>query len=253
MKPRDEALVNMHKAFLDALRHREQEILRFVAILGTALGGFVWILGEEGMKEPARFVVGTYGVLLVLVVGASYALALGYNYRYLTLQLAKLEAVANLRLKKSVLRHWPREPEEFEAKCRWGVIPWCTPPGIIKVFWVAFLVSILWVSVAASVARDDLSSAGVRGAPATRQATDTASVTHDEPERRENWMRLLCPVPYVGTACFLFALLGPIHVGKKMLIACAKEDPNEWNRRDDLEDRSPQPENQDGRERQDKH
>ncbi len=39
-----QAVQNMHQAFLEALRHREQEILRYLAILGPALGGFIWLL-----------------------------------------------------------------------------------------------------------------------------------------------------------------------------------------------------------------
>jgi hypothetical protein len=38
------ALESMHKLLLEALRHREQEIVRYLAILGPALGGFVWLL-----------------------------------------------------------------------------------------------------------------------------------------------------------------------------------------------------------------
>ena len=241
MQPHDEALVNMHKTFLEALRHREQEILRFVALLGTALGGFVWILGAEAFREPARFTAGTYGVLLGLGVGACYGLALGYNYRYLTLQLAKLESRANLGLKRSILRHWPREPEQFERKSRWGVIPWCTPPGIIKVFWIGFLVSILGVTVAASVAKEEIvwtrpdetaatqpaSDAGSAPTKAARQASSPRA-KEDAGKRRERWMPLLRPIPHLGIACFLFAVLGPIHVGRKMLKACTEEDPREW-------------------------
>lgn len=35
------AVENMHKTFLEALRHREQEILRFIVILAPALGGSI--------------------------------------------------------------------------------------------------------------------------------------------------------------------------------------------------------------------
>jgi len=253
------ALVNMHKASLEALRHREQEILRFVALLGTALGAFVWILGAESLREPARFAAGTYGALLVLVVGASYALALGYNYRYLTLQLAKLELGKHLGLEDAVLAHWPRKIEEFEPRCRWGVVPWCTPPGIIKVFWIAFVVSILGVTVAASFAQDEIvwerprpaftGPAGRSGsAPAkpTSQA-DSAEMAKDAAERRDRWTPLLRPVPYVGVACFLFSLLGPVHVGRKMLKACEAEPPEAWQGRNDETDHESQPEKQDGR------
>lgn len=34
----------IHKLLLEALRYREQEIFRYLAIPGPALGGFVWLL-----------------------------------------------------------------------------------------------------------------------------------------------------------------------------------------------------------------
>jgi hypothetical protein len=145
------ALENMHKLFLEALRHREQEIVPYLAIIGPALGGFVWLLSRT--DEPEVFVVGTIGVLFLLLVGAIYSLALGYNYRYITLELAKLEE--KLGITNAMLRGWPRDAEAFRR--RYVVcpdipilrsIPWCTPPEVIKVFWLAFLVAMFGVSAA---------------------------------------------------------------------------------------------------------
>lgn len=138
---------NMHQLFLEALRHREQEIVPYLAIIGPALGGFIWLLGLDE-KKAYVFVVGTIGVQFLLLVGAVYSLALGYNYRYITLELAKLEA--EMGMTTAVLTGWPRSPVEFRNRytlC--GIIPWCTPPEIIKVFWSAFLLAIAGVSVAA--------------------------------------------------------------------------------------------------------
>ena len=84
-------LENMHKLLLQALRHREQEIVRYLAILGPALGGFAWLLYWS--KDGVNLTVGTMGVLFLLFLGAIYSLALGYNYRCIVLELAKLEAV----------------------------------------------------------------------------------------------------------------------------------------------------------------
>ena len=75
-------LEGIHKQLLEALRHREQEIFHYLAILAPALGGFVWLL-YKGVN-PFLFAVGTLGVLLLLLLGALYSLALGYNYRYIT-------------------------------------------------------------------------------------------------------------------------------------------------------------------------
>lgn len=227
-----QTLVNMHNAFHEALRHREQDIIRFVAILATALGGFVLILGKENLREPARFVAGAYGVLLILVVGAFYALALGYNYRYLTLQLSKLGSEACLDIEKFLLSHWPKDIEQFRRRCHCGIIPWCTPPGIIKVFWVAFVVSILGVTVVVSVAKNDI----VWSETTSTQPTNLQSPAQGQPAKpdsRATWTPLLRPIPYVGGVCFLLSLLGPIHVGWKMLRACDKENPMDWRDRDE--------------------
>lgn len=141
-----EALENMHKLFLEALRHREQEIVPYLAIIGPALGGFVWLLNSTDRSDV--FIVGTIGVLFLLLLGAIYSLALGYNYRYITLELAKLER--DLGITNAMLSFWPKSPKEFLDRYKICCsIPWCTPPEVIKVFWHAFLVAIIGVSAAA--------------------------------------------------------------------------------------------------------
>jgi hypothetical protein len=68
-----------------------------------------------------------------------YALSLGYNYRYIVFQLAKIESV--LKIKDAMLDGWPRSVDEFKKYSSW-----CEPPEIIKVFWIGFTVAILFVS-----------------------------------------------------------------------------------------------------------
>lgn len=105
-----------------------------------------------------------------------YSLALGYNYRYITLQIAKLEN--KLDIKNFMLEGWPRSRRQFLARYRsscsiprfiryWvfrslpkrsyyrliGWIPWCTPPEIIKVFWWAFLIGIFGVMTSACLVK----------------------------------------------------------------------------------------------------
>ena len=206
----DQALLNMHKMFLDALRHREQDIIHFLAILGPALGGFIWLVGQRG-DNPFMFLAGTYGVLFVLVMGAFYSLALGYNYRYLTLQLAKLEANEILDLGKIVLGSWPRSSEAFKKRSRWGVIPWSTPPGIIKVFWVAFLAGILGVTLIASIVPAELSKPSLF---ATTQTAQQIAELNDI---------LRSGIGWIGGLCFALGLLWPVSVGRKMLNACKNE------------------------------
>lgn len=139
----DSILKEMHKAFLEALRQREQEIFTYLTTLGLAFGGFGWLLVQQSSKEPPPtmipFLFGTMGVLFLLCLGAVYAAALGYNYRYLTFQLAKIEDF--LKIKEVILRGWPRTVGEFEKYSRW-----CDPPEIIKVFWFSFIAGILFVT-----------------------------------------------------------------------------------------------------------
>jgi len=234
MNVKESALDGMHKLFLEALRHREQEIFHYLAILVPALGGFLWLLhfsntekpaanapqqaivqpvvvqvnqfssGQGGTTQPAViqpptakpavsqpgtmtpstsgelttsvFVTGTIGVLLLLLLGAVYSLALGYNYRYITVQLAKIES--KVGIKPYMLEGWARSRRQFLARyrlsqsiprcvrrwafggfrrrsiCTWlHNVAWCTPPEIIKVFWWAFLLAMIGVAVAASVVR----------------------------------------------------------------------------------------------------
>lgn len=190
------ALENMHKLLIEALRHREQAIIRYVAILGPALGGFMWLLHYSGTKKDDLFTVGTIGVLLLLLLGAVYSLALSYNYRYITLLLAKLETVLHIR--DAMLVGWPRDPKDFINRYklnRWG-IPCCIPPEIIKVFWLAFLVGILGVMITVYLYK--------------------AKVLYP------------CLLIFTGVLCFLVALLSPIWFGRKLHKICKKE-PDTWD------------------------
>jgi len=210
MSGKDEALGNMHQLLLDALRHREQEIFRYLAILGPAMGGFVWLLYAGSAIEVKTdaagqavtshelglsvFVVGTISVLLLLLLGTVYSLALGYNYRYITLQLAKLEAL--LGIKEHMLKHWPKSRKDFLERYKLGCCtPWCTPPEIIKVSWWAFLAGIGGVTLAACLYRPETV--------------------------------VLAVVIPVGAVAFLVGLLAPWHFGKKLHGTRMKE-PEDW-------------------------
>lgn len=196
------AVENMHKTFLEALRHREQEILRFIAILGPALGGFIWLLNEVDLgseKGIFIFTVGTLGVLFLLTVGAVYSLALGYNFRYITLQLAKMESDYCLKIKDFMLNYWLRTPKEWKEKYRNGR---CFPPEIIKVFWLAFVIAKIFVILVAGV------FLYTKGGNVTPQ---------------------LHFVLIGGAICIIIALwFAPGHYGKKLRQAC-EDEPDEWN------------------------
>ena len=143
-----ESARNMHQTFLEALRSREQEILQFIAILAPALGGFIWLVKIyfENDKMIHTLIAGTIGVLLLLCLGAMYALALGYNFRYITFQLAKMESINRLNIIKFILAGWDRTidhwNEKYKNKC-------CYPPEIILIFWFAFVIAQIFVTIAA--------------------------------------------------------------------------------------------------------
>jgi len=219
----------MHKALLEALRHREQDIMRYVVILVSALGGFAWLFQTDSAYRLHALVVGTYGVILVFLLGAFYALALGYNYRSLTFQLALLER--RLKMQSVILAAWPGAATEtdghfeaFRKKSRWGVIPWCTPPEIVKFFWVAFVLGILLVTPLGFVASDT-----VRGPAEGNAAPEIVcfAIVVEQVSRQMPLSpamdALRTAIPYVGAACFLLAALGPVYFGRKMLRLCDRQ------------------------------
>jgi hypothetical protein len=200
-KPDKSVLVGqLHQALMAALLQREKDIIQYLAILVPALGGFMWLLIEFKKFKPCQsapcqsdiFIYGTIGVLLLLLLGAVYALTLGYNFRYITLQLAKLES--RLRIEGMMLVSWPRSPDDFARKCRIGIIPWCTPPEMIKVFWIAFVLGIAGVTVAACLFLY----------PRVCEST-------------------VWQLAGTGTGALVVALLAPIHFGRKLRAACKKE------------------------------
>lgn len=222
----EEALLNMHKAFLDALRHREQDIVRFVLILVSALGGFAWLFQVNSAYRASALVVGTYGVILVFLAGAFYALALGYNYRSLTLQISRLEH--RFGLKEIIMAGWPGgadDPtESIRNRCRFGVIPWCTPPEIVQFFWLAFVFGIALVTALGFVASDT-----VRGPAEGNAAPEIVffAIVVEQVSRQMPLSpatdALRTAIPYVGAACFVLAALGPVYFGRKMLRLCDRQ------------------------------
>lgn len=188
---------NMHKTFLEALRYREQEILRFIAILAPALGWFVWLIKvylENTNILTNVFVVGTIGVLFILTVGAVYSLALGFNFRYVTFQLAKMESKHCLNIINFILNGWERTAEEWVNKYKKMK---CFPPEIIKVFWLAFVIAELFVVLAA--------------------------VCLFYYTQEYSYIKV-CIIIGCGVVCFYVSVFwGPNYYGKKLFDLCKKE------------------------------
>lgn len=233
----DEALRNMHKALLEALRHREQEILRYLAFVGPALAGFIWLLSLEYEKNAWAFFVGTVGIIFLLFLGACYSLALGYNFRYLTLQMAKIESPLGLNIVGQILNGWPRNKAGFGKYTHW-----CYPPGIILTFWVACLIGILLVTIVGFTAIADRELAGLGVKPHSEEAVSVDVVSghtnvnvevRDAVAQGHLAARVLpafgraAVVGFAGFACLLIALLLPLHYGIKMKELLDVEPP-EW-------------------------
>ena len=144
------AVENMHKTFLEALRHREQEILKYIALLAPALAGFIWLLKVDLSSENGTFIftAGTLGVLFLLTVGAFYSLALGYNFRYVTLQLAKMESDYCLNIKEFILASWLRTAKQWEDKYEKRK---CLPPEIINIFFWSFIAATALIAITAII------------------------------------------------------------------------------------------------------
>ena len=141
------ALLNMQQQYLEALRNREREAVQFIVLLASALGGFAWALKlVPDLKDNLlSFVAISVGVLILLMLGAAHSLALGYNYRYLILQLRKVETA--LSVKQYVLRAWDK-PISCSSETDQACEDKFTPPEIIKQFWIAYLWGIVLVTLA---------------------------------------------------------------------------------------------------------
>jgi hypothetical protein len=196
-------LGKMHELLIGSLRRREQDVLQYLGILAPALGGFallvyatVWPTTNRPRFDDVKwvFTLGTVGILLLLLLGAMYSLALGYNFRSILLQLAKFEN--RLGIKSAMLRGWPKSTSAFDKyTC------YCTPPALIFVFWSSFVVAILGVLVAATILASDSSVRFIIG--------------------------------MVGGVCVLTAVLWPFYFGCKLrqLVNEEKtaEKNDEWN------------------------
>jgi len=200
---------SMHGALLEALRHREQEIFSYLAILVPALGGFLWLLlhrSTGGNTGDLALFAGTLGTLLLFFLGIGYSLTLGYNFRYVTFQLAKIEH--HLEVEKVILGGWSRSPQAFRTQYRLFGLAYCAPPEMIKIFWAAFLIGMLWViGVYWSIGP----SAPYRGI-----------------------------VVSIGAALFLVGLAGPFWFGKKLARLFSKE-ADDWKERDGTADEQQPP------------
>jgi len=170
MDLKEEVRSRRHQLFLEALRHREQEVFGYLVIIGPALGGFGWLLDRYSghYMDVVLFNIYTLGLVGLLLLGACYCAALGYSYRSVTFQIWKEEK--QIGIADTVLRAWQGETDQWldwtkfghyysiPRKCRWIYDrPWCFPPGLIAVFWYAFVIGQGLLTVTASVMSESAS------------------------------------------------------------------------------------------------
>ena len=103
-------LEETHTRYLDALRHREQDILQYLVIFVPAIAVFGWVLHETHGKG-FEFLCGSVVTTVLLLLGAVYSWALGYNYRYVVFALVKFEKLLDIR--KAMPVEWQRLPDDF--------------------------------------------------------------------------------------------------------------------------------------------
>lgn len=140
MKDRD-ILVRMHDQYLETLRNREKDIIQYLLIFVPAISAFGVLLYKTGGTGDIFF-IGTAAVIGVLLLGAIYSQVLGYNYRYIVFQLVKLERL--LGIQSAMLTKWAiSSPKDFSKNAKYSL------PEIIEVFWLAFLISIVGVTIIA--------------------------------------------------------------------------------------------------------
>lgn len=140
MKDRD-ILVEMHTQYLETLRNREKDIIQYLLIFVPAISAFGLLLYKTG-EVGDIFLIGTVAVIGLLLLGAIYSLALGYNYRYIVFQLVKLERL--LGIQQAMLTKWAiQSPKDFAKNNKYSL------PEIIETFWWAFLIAILGVTAIA--------------------------------------------------------------------------------------------------------
>jgi hypothetical protein len=177
------------------------------------------------------------GIIFLLFLGACYSLALGYNFRYLTLQMAKIESPLGLNIVGQILNRWPRNKAGFGKYTHW-----CDPPDIIHTFWVACLIGILLVTIFGVIAIADRELAGLGVNPHSEEAVSVDVVsghTNVNVEVRNAVARghlaarvllafvRVAVVGFAGLACLLIAGLLPRHYGIKMNELLDRE-PSEW-------------------------
>ncbi len=187
IETRDEIAMKKNELYLRALRQREDDVVKFLGLLVPALVGYIWLLTKSSEVCEQTLFSGTVGVIFVLSVGAVFTVALGFNYRYITLQMAKIDVFYSVD--KLVLKKWPRKPGDFK-------MIFCSPPEILKIYWISYLILILLICCISCLFIDKCS--------------------------------YLCIIFVISFIALLFSILLPFYYGCKIQKICELEGIN-WN------------------------
>lgn len=69
----------IYRTFLNHMRDNESNIIKFLATLFTAIGGFFLVI----KTYPDCLLIAAIGATIVLFWGIFYTLSMGYTHRYL--------------------------------------------------------------------------------------------------------------------------------------------------------------------------
>lgn len=93
-KVEKENIRSFHNILLENLHRHETNLLKFLGILLTSLGGFGLAIGKY-LEDPSKYIVlvnlAVIMSILLLGWGTFFALALSYNHRYIQRVMSKFE------------------------------------------------------------------------------------------------------------------------------------------------------------------
>ncbi|TET39242.1 MAG: hypothetical protein E3J72_00945 [Planctomycetota bacterium] len=98
----EEILREFYKILLESMRTREQALLRFLALFGAPIAGYIWILVHHNQTKSdinisnAGLLAAALGTILIQILGAIYILALSYNFRSMQIACDKIEKEFNI-------------------------------------------------------------------------------------------------------------------------------------------------------------
>ena len=154
-KVEKENLRSFHNVLLENLHHHETDLLKFLGILLTSLGGFGLALQrylqdtQDTDKYLPLIVLAVIISLMLLGWGIFFALALSYNHRYIQRVMSKFENRMCFYESNLLPPRWNLDRRLKNKECRFGSKEflgkffWDIAPSIYRVHIVFFILGIL--------------------------------------------------------------------------------------------------------------